>query len=69
MRFISFSINSKQGLAIENANGQLNGLLEDDKNWPGDLDHITRSGNFAQAATVLSAGKVIESTNIGRVTL
>lgn len=64
MRFISFAINSKQGLAIEDANGQLNGLLEDHKNWPGDLDAIIRAGNFAQAGAALSAGDVIDPTSI-----
>ena len=64
MRFVSFEKNTKQGLAIEDANGQLRGLLEDHKDWPGDLDAIVRTGNFADAKTALSAGDIIDKSTI-----
>ena len=64
MRFVSFESDKKQGLAIEDAAGHLVGLLEDHKNWPGDLDAIVRTGNFTAAYAALAAGDKIDKAQI-----
>lgn len=64
MRFISFESGTKQGLAVEDAKGEIRGLLDDVKDWPGDLDAIIRTGKFAEAHAALLAGDVIDQANI-----
>lgn len=63
MRFISYSIGGLEGLAIKTEDGWL-GLTEDTPNWPGDLDDIVRSGNFAGAGRALESGEKIDLDSV-----
>ncbi len=64
MRFVAFTRNGKRGLAIEDADGALRGLTEDDVAWPGDLDDIVRRDGLAEAADVLKSGGAINRSDI-----
>ena len=64
MRFVSFVKDGKNGLAVETAGGKLCGLTDDQAGWPGDLDDIVRSGDFAQAADALRAGAGIDPETV-----
>lgn len=64
MRFVSFVKDGKNGLAVETAGGKLCGLTENQAGWPGDLDDIVRSGDFAKAADALRAGADIDPETV-----
>jgi acylpyruvate hydrolase len=64
MRFVSFVMDGNNGLAVEAAGGKLNGLTDDQAGWPGDLDDIVRSGDFAKAADALRAGAEIDPETV-----
>jgi acylpyruvate hydrolase len=62
MRFASFSIGEREGLAATGPNGQFHGLLSGDAGYPGSLDVLIRKGRAALdgAAAVLQKGSVID---------
>jgi acylpyruvate hydrolase len=62
MRFASFSIGEREGLAAAGPNGQFHGLLSEDAGYPGSLDALIRKGRAAldAAAVVLQKGSVID---------
>jgi acylpyruvate hydrolase len=62
MRFASFSIGEREGLATAGPNGQFQGLLSGDAGYPGSLDVLIRKGRAALdgAAAVLQKGSAID---------
>ena len=58
MRFVSFERDGKAGLALETGDGQLNGLLENHSDYPGDIVSIIAGGTDAlsRAADLLGGG-------------
>ncbi|MAM63566.1 fumarylacetoacetate hydrolase family protein [Maritimibacter sp. UBA3975] len=60
MRFLSYIDNGKRGLAVKTEDG-FRGLLDDTAGYPGSLDDIVRSGDFAGAARALEAGDLIDA--------
>ncbi len=65
MRFVAFSINGTDGLAIENDAG-LQGLKAGEAGYPGSLDDLVRAGDdaFAKAAAVLGTAPAIDPASI-----
>jgi 2-keto-4-pentenoate hydratase/2-oxohepta-3-ene-1,7-dioic acid hydratase in catechol pathway len=66
MRFISFRLGTRIGLAVRAANGDFHGLTEADAGYPGDLQDLLKAGPAAVrgAAEVLARGKKIELSAI-----
>jgi acylpyruvate hydrolase len=62
MRFASFSIGEREGLAAAGPNGQFHGLLSGDAGYSGSLDVLIRKGRAALdgAAAVLQKGSAID---------
>lgn len=63
MRFMSYSVGGQRGLAVK-TDGGWKGLTEGAAEWPGDLDDIIRTGNFAVAAAALAKGDAVDSTSV-----
>lgn len=64
MRFLSYEIDGTDGLAIETENGEFRGLLSSAADYPGSLDDIVRSGDFAGAAAKLKAGSPVDPETV-----
>lgn len=64
MRFISFRTGERRGLAVETAGGGYRGLVDGDAGYPGDLDCVVRSGDFAAAHAALGAGDEVDPDEI-----
>lgn len=60
MRFVSFEMDGRPGLAVETPEGALRGLTTEHQQWTGDLDHLVRHGGLAHAADVLALGEEID---------
>lgn len=61
MRFVRFIDDSGKGLAIRSETGDLIGLSDTDKDFPGDLDQLIEAGpnSLSSAAQVLLKGRAI----------
>jgi acylpyruvate hydrolase len=59
MRFLTFRTDGKTGLAVVNREGEVNGFLSGDKDYPGTLEALLERGGdaLAQAGATLSRGK------------
>ena len=60
MKFVSFSLRGKPGLAVETADG-FHGLQTGDADYPGDLDSLIANGDGAieaAGATLAKAGRI-----------
>ena len=64
MRFVTFELDGKQGLAVEAADGALRGMTAHNPAWPGDLDDLVRSGRLNAAADALESGAVLDPAAI-----
>jgi len=66
MRFVAFAVDSRPGLAVETAGGELRGLFKQDADYPGDLLDLLRRGreSMAGAARMLAAGKRLDRERI-----
>jgi 2-keto-4-pentenoate hydratase/2-oxohepta-3-ene-1,7-dioic acid hydratase in catechol pathway len=66
MRFVTFVADGRQGLAMENAGGELRGYLAGDQRYPGDLLHLLREGHDALRAghRTLAAAPVVDVKSI-----
>lgn len=63
MRFLSYEINGTGGLAVDTGDGY-HGLLSTSDAFPGSLDDIIRTGDFAGAAERLAAGGTIDPRGV-----
>lgn len=63
MRFISFETGGRAGLAVLTPEGW-RGMTEDAPGWPGDLDAIVRSGDFAGAGAALARGTAVDPDRV-----
>jgi acylpyruvate hydrolase len=66
MRFVVFAVDSRQGLAVETADGELRGLFKQDGDYPGDLPDLLRRGreSITGASRMLAAGKRLDRERI-----
>jgi 2-keto-4-pentenoate hydratase/2-oxohepta-3-ene-1,7-dioic acid hydratase in catechol pathway len=66
VRFLSYSLNGKTGLAALNHAGEARGYLADHPKFPGNLDMLVRRGDdaLAAAAKVLLDGAAIDLASI-----
>ena len=60
MRFLSYEIDGVGGLAVDTGGGEYRGLLASADAFPGTLDDIVRSGDFAGAAARLKSGAPVD---------
>jgi 2-keto-4-pentenoate hydratase/2-oxohepta-3-ene-1,7-dioic acid hydratase in catechol pathway len=62
MRFLAFSVNGRDGLAVVGDNGEHWGLMSDDSRYPGSLSDLVVAGGGAlgEAASKLLEGQVID---------
>lgn len=63
MRFMSYTAAGKTGLAVKTG-ADYHGLAEDAAGYPGSLDDIVASGDYAGAAAALSAGDLIDPASV-----
>lgn len=63
MRFRSYSLNGKLGLAVRTEDGW-RGLDEGGAAWPGSLDQIVREGSYEDAFLALSKGEHIDIARV-----
>jgi 2-keto-4-pentenoate hydratase/2-oxohepta-3-ene-1,7-dioic acid hydratase in catechol pathway len=65
MKFVTFSINSTEGIGVLDEAGALHGLLTTDALFPGDLDTLIRApeGALAAAGAVLAAAPAIDAAS------
>jgi acylpyruvate hydrolase len=66
MRFISYRLGARNGVAIQDSNGTARGLLEGDSKFPGSLDDLVAGGMDALRAAgfVLQQGDVVDLTKV-----
>lgn len=64
MRFTSFTLNGRRGLAVEMTDGRHIGRYSDDPQYPGDLEHLIGSGSngLAEGYKQLAGGAPIDMT-------
>lgn len=60
MRFLSYEADGAAGVAVDTGNGEFKGLTRSAPEFPGSLDDIVRSGDFAGAAARLEAGSLVD---------
>lgn len=60
VRFLSYEVDGTGGLAVDTGTGEFRGLLASSEAFPGTLDDIVRSGDFAGAARRLQAGSSVD---------
>lgn len=63
MRFMSYTADGQDGLAVW-TEAAWRGLTATSPDFPGDLDAIVRSGDFAGAAAVLAKGDVVDPSAV-----
>lgn len=64
MKFVAFTKDGTDGLAVEVSDGSLRGLTADHGDWPGDLDDLVREARVEEAGQVLSAADEIDPAGI-----
>lgn len=64
MRFLSYEIDGVGGLAVDAGSGDYRGLLASADGFPGTLDDIVRSGDFAGAAARLQSGAPVDPATV-----
>jgi acylpyruvate hydrolase len=66
MRFAAFSNGQQRGLAVASANGQFHGVLNEDPDYPGDLELLVQKGRFAldEAAETLGKGRAVDLSQV-----
>lgn len=64
MRFFSYRIDGVDGLAVQTGENTFRGLLGSSPHYPGSLDDIVRSGDYAAAAETLSSGEAVDPERV-----
>lgn len=65
MRFMSFELDGRRGVAVQDGDG-FRGLLDGEAGYPGSLDEIARKGaeGYAAAAKALSGGRAVDPAQV-----
>ncbi len=66
MRFYTFGVNEKSGIAVETKNGEIRGILEKETGYPGSILDLLKSGreSMAVAARTLSGAPVLDPARL-----
>lgn len=64
VRFFSYRIDGVDGLAVQTGENTFRGLLGSSPHYPGSLDDVVRSGDYAAAAETLSSGETVDPERV-----